>query len=261
MFQKPKRPFAHSSTSHAKPTTSWGQVAAWYDDLLAKEGTFQKDVILPGILAMMQVRPGQKILDIACGTGFFTRAFARAGANVVGCDISKELVDLARRDSPALTFKVTPAEKLGIFAEASFDAATIIMAIQNIQKYQRAIVEAARVLRPGGKLYIVMTHPAFRVPRASGWKFINNAQVRLVEKYASEFSVEMHMHGQSGQKTISFHRPLASYIKAMKAVGLALTDLEEWGSNKQSTSGPHAAAENKARKEIPLFLALEATKL
>ncbi len=264
MFQKPKRRFKPAPAAEGGKATSWGPVAEWYDHLLSQKGTFQKDVILPNLLRMMGIKREMRILDIACGTGFFTREFRRTGAEVIGCDISKELIDIARRDSPpAIPFKVTPAEKLGIFPDESFDEAVIILAIQNIQRYQKALTEAARVLKPGGKLFIVMNHPAFRVPRATGWKFIGDAQVRLVERYGSEFEVAMRTHGEehTSVETVSFHRPLQSYAKAFKAAGLAITDMEEWISHKQSDSGPRAVAENNARKEIPLFLALEVTKL
>ena len=254
-----------------KKKTSWGGVAKWYDTLLSQEGTFQKDVILPGLLRLMELKRGERVLDIACGTGFFSREFARGGAEVVGVDIAKELIDVAR-SSPLLSkeglgvveYKVTPAEKLGIFSDATFDKAAIILAIQNIQHYQKALVEAGRVLKPGGKLFLVLTHLAFRVPQGSTWGFLgHDTQYRRVDRYLSEFnvSVDMHPGERASEKTLSFHRPLQSYVKALHKAGLAITNLEEWTSHKTSDSGPRAAAENIARQEIPLFLFLEAIKL
>ena len=55
--------------------------------------------------------------------------------------------------------------------------------------------------------------------------------------------------------------PLQVYFKALKRAGFAVTGLEEWISNKKSEAGPRAKAEDKARKEIPLFMMIEATKL
>ncbi|MEK7105277.1 MAG: methyltransferase domain-containing protein [Patescibacteria group bacterium] len=244
--------------------TSWGGVAKWYDTLLSQEGTFQKDVILPGLLRLMELKRGERVLDIACGTGFFSREFYRAGADVIGVDISKELIDIARLEAPRIDFKVTPAEKLGIFKDASFDKAAIILAIQNIQHYQKALVEAGRILKKGGKLFLVMTHPAFRVPKGSSWGFLgHDVQYRRVDHYLSEFEVGVDMHpGQvASEQTITFHRPLQSYVKALAKAGLAISNLEEWTSHKVSDSGPRAKAENVARKEIPLFMFIEATKL
>ena len=58
--------------------------------------------------------------------------------------------------------------------------------------------------------------------------------------------------------TVTYHRPLQSYIAALSLAGFALDGLEEWISNKKSQPGKRAKAENRSRKEIPLFLALRA---
>ena len=61
--------------------------------------------------------------------------------------------------------------------------------------------------------------------------------------------------------TYSFHRPLQLYFKTFAKNGFAVTRLEEWISHKESEPGPRQDAENTARKEIPLFLFLEAVKM
>jgi len=61
--------------------------------------------------------------------------------------------------------------------------------------------------------------------------------------------------------TMSFHRPLQVYFKAFAKAGLCVTRLEEWASHKTSDSGPRKAAEDLARKEIPLFMCLELKKI
>jgi hypothetical protein len=61
--------------------------------------------------------------------------------------------------------------------------------------------------------------------------------------------------------TWTFHRPLQSYVKALRGAGLVVDALEEWASHKRSDSGPRAKAENTARREIPMFLALRAVKI
>ncbi len=57
--------------------------------------------------------------------------------------------------------------------------------------------------------------------------------------------------------TVTFHRPLQTYIKAFNKSGLVIARLEEWTSHKESEKGPRQEAENKSRKEIPLFMAIE----
>jgi hypothetical protein len=62
------------------------------------------------------------------------------------------------------------------------------------------------------------------------------------------------------KSTVSFHRPLQSYFKALNKADLSVTHLEEWISHKKSQKGPRAAEEDRTRKEIPMFLMLEASK-
>lgn len=67
--------------------------------------------------------------------------------------------------------------------------------------------------------------------------------------------------GKMPEKTVSFHRPLQSYFKFLQKSGFAVSRLEEWNSHRKSELGKRSKAEDTARKEIPLFLALVANAL
>lgn len=113
---------------------------------------------------------------------------------------------------------------------------------------------------------MVLNHPVFRVPKASDWYFENGVQSRLVSKYLSESKLSIDMTpGEKNQKkkisTITFHRSLQYYMKLFAKNGFAITRLEEWISHKQSGAGPRQNAEDKARKEIPMFMCIEVKKL
>lgn len=268
----------HKSTNKKTPSksTSWGGVAEWYDNLVegkqgveGKSGTYQTDLILPNLLRLVAPKSGERIIDIACGQGFFSRALAEKGATVTGADISAELIGLARKHSPKdVSFHVAPADKLDFAADASFDKAVIVLALQNIENLAGALSEAARVLKKSGRLFLVLNHPAFRVPKRSSWEWDEKAaaQYRRLDAYLSESRQEIDMNPGTGSPaakkfTVSFHRPLQIYFKALGKAGLAVTRLEEWTSDKKSNGGPRGAEEDRMRKEIPLFLLLEATKL
>ncbi len=247
--------------------TSWGKVAGWYDDLLeTDESTYQKTLILPNLIRLLEIKKGETILDLACGQGFFSRELHKAGAKVMGLDISEELVKIAQKSSPKeIQFFVSSADKLALIKDGSVDKITLILAVQNIENVKDTFSECTRVLKPSGSFYIVMNHPAFRVPKKSswGWDEKNSIQYRRIESYLFESKIEIDMHPgeRKMEKTVSFHRPLQYYFKNLSKAGLCVVALEEWNSNKTSNSGPRARAENLARKEIPLFLFLEAKKL
>jgi ubiquinone/menaquinone biosynthesis C-methylase UbiE len=249
------------------PDTSWNGVASWYDDLLENgSDTYQASLILPNVLRLLNLKKGDKVIDVACGQGFFSREFFKAGAIVTGIDLSPKLIDLAKERSPKeIRFAVSSADNIRFLENGSFDAAACVLAIQNIKNAAGVFAECARLLKPAGRLVMVMNHPAFRVPGHSEWgvDMKKRIQYRRVDEYISESESEVKMHPgiESSEVTISFHRPLQFYFKALAKSGFSVSRLEEWTSNKQSQPGPNSNMENKARKEFPLFLALEAVKM
>lgn len=253
--------------------TSWGNVAGWYDKVVNDEDSYQGKVILPNILRLMAPKKGQRLLDLACGQGFFSHALAAEGAHVTGVDIAPELIDIARTHaSHNQEFYVSSADNLRVFKDKTFDSAVCVLAIQNIEKMNLTFAEVSRVLKPGGRFIVVLNHPAFRIPGKSGWGFDERApgggaQYRRIDEYMSESraAIEMHPGHFAGHKkadlTYSFHRPIQNYSKSLANAGLAIARIEEWMSHKQSEKGPRKAAEDRARKEIPLFMCLECVKL
>ncbi len=252
-----------------KKETSWGGVAGWYDEMLEnKEGTYQKEVILPNLFRILDVKKDEVILDIACGQGFFSRAIAEKGAKVIGSDIAKELIGIAKLHSPqSITFHIAPSDKLEFCPNASIDKVIIILALQNIENLHETVREAYRTLKPKGKFYVVLNHPAFRIPKNSSWNWDEQQQkqYRRIDAYMSDIRerIEMNPGAQkAGDKkfTISFHRPLQVYFKALNKAGFFVGRFEEWISHKKSAPGPKEREENRIRKEIPIFVIIEAIK-
>lgn len=247
-------------------STSWGNVAAWYDEYLADEDSYQQQVILPNLLRIVDPKRDQRILDLACGQGFFTAHFAASGAGVMGVDISPELIQTARKKirMPNVVFEVSSAHKLGFLRNSTFDTVVSVLATQNIKELDETFAECERILKPGGRLVLVINHPAFRVPQASDWQYdaAGQRQGRVVYKYMSEATLKIDMYPGAKKKTFtySFHRPLQTFVKWLSKRGFAITRLEEWVSHKKSQKGPRSVAEDAARKEIPLFMCIEATK-
>ncbi len=264
--------------------TSWGGVAKWYHSLLEEDkNSYQKALILPNLLRLLQIKKGERVLDIACGEGFFAREFHKAGAHVSGVDVSKELISIANKLGPKeIQYMVASAEKLPV-KDKTFDKALIVLALQNIENANAAILESSRVLKPNGKLFLVLNHPAFRVPKGSSWGWSDSEpfdkaparkarlvpwerqgrQYRRIDQYLSESKVKIQMHpgDKPDEHTVTFHRPLQFYFKALGKAGFAVTRLEEWESHKKSEPGPRAKEENHIRKEIPMFLMLECQKV
>ncbi len=258
----------HRKGTHPKAhPTSWEPVASWYDTLLSDADTYQSKVILPNLLRLLPPK-GARIIDIACGSGFFSKNYADQGADVLGVDISPSLIRKAREhETKNLHFGVAPASRIPQAKDDTFDGAVIVLALQNIKEMPETLAEAARVLAKGGTLVTVLNHPCFRIPQASAWGYDaeRDIQYRRVERYGSSFSTRIDMtpgakRERSKVHTVSFHRPLQDYFKALAKAGFSVTGLEEWISHKRSEPGPRAKTEDAARKEFPLFLAIVARK-
>lgn len=247
--------------------TSWEPVADWYKKHQEEAGTLLSSVVYPGALKLLAPKSGASYLDIACGEGAFTRLVAaKTGGHVSGFDASPSLVAAAKKLSPKrAAYAIADARDFAkLYPLNSFDGATCLLAIQNIDEPQKVFEEASKALRPSGNLVIVMNHPAFRVPGASSWGYEGNAKMfRRVDRYLStiEAPIQAHPGSAPGVKTVSYHRPISFYANALSDAGFAVTRMEEWTSNRVSKPGARAKAENESRKEIPMFLALKATKL
>ena len=111
-------------------------------------------------------KPGERVLDIAAGTGTSSVALAKRGAEVIALDFSAGMVEEGRKRHPDLTFVQGDAMKLP-FADGEFDAVTISFGLRNVQQPKVAIAEMRRVLKPGGRVVICeFSRPPLGVLRA-----------------------------------------------------------------------------------------------
>ena len=266
-MQPKRKPPGKPSPPLKKSTTDWGGVAEWYDQLVGEAGSeYHREVVLPGVVRLLNPKPADKMLDVACGQGVLARLLHERGVEMTGVDAARELIAVARqRSDPAITYHVADARELDFLDENAFDAATCVLAIQNINPIQAVFDGVARGLKPGGRLVIAMMHPAFRGSKETswGWDAAKEVQYRRVDRYLlpRKSPIVTNPGKTPDVYTWSFHKPIETYVKAMRNARLLIDALEEWPSHKSSAPGPRAAAENAARKEIPMFLAIRAIKV
>lgn len=251
--------------SAKKKSTSWGAVAKWYEQHLSGDDTYHAKVVAPNLIRMLGPEPGMQVVDIGCGEGYFTRIISASGAHTIGADISPELIALAKKHNPEIEYHVAAADSLRFSQSASVDAITCVLALQNMERIEPVFKECARILAPGGRMVFVLNHPAFRIPQRSswGWDDSTKVQYRRIDAYLSAAKNKIDMTpGAKGEHeyTYSFHRSLQDYTKALSGAGFGISRIEEWISHRASEKGPRQAAEDTARKEFPLFLAVEIRK-
>jgi demethylmenaquinone methyltransferase/2-methoxy-6-polyprenyl-1,4-benzoquinol methylase len=129
-------------------------------DLMNRVMTAGLDVRWRRVAAAAAVRPGDRVLDAACGTGDLALADLRAGAGrVTGLDFSFRMLARARRKSAVVEW--VQGDLLALpFADGTFDAATVGFGVRNVADLELGLRELRRVLRPGGRLAILeITQP------------------------------------------------------------------------------------------------------
>ena len=125
----------------------WEQAAAQYDATFARATA----PFVEALLDTAGVAAGMTVLDVCCGTGVVTAAAARHGARAVGVDFSPAMLNQARQAYPALQFDKGDAEALS-YADRSFDAVVSNFGVHHVPSPEKAIAEAFRVLRSGGRV-------------------------------------------------------------------------------------------------------------
>ena len=135
-------------------------VAAMFDDVAGKYD-LTNDVLSLGqdrlwrraVVRAVDAQPGERLLDIAAGTGTSSEPFADQGVHVVPADFSLGMLAVGNRRRPDLGFTAADAMRLP-FADASFDAVTMSFGLRNVADTQAALREFLRVTRPGGRLVV-----------------------------------------------------------------------------------------------------------
>ena len=264
---KPSKPSKPAPASTQSPITDWGDVASWYDQLVGESGSeYHREVVIPGVLRLMALGPGDKGLDIACGQGVLSRILQDKAIEMTGVDAAAELIKAARERGPAtIRYHVGDARDLKFLTADEYHAAACVLAIQNIHPIQGVFNGVARALRPMGRFVLVMMHPCFRGPKETHWGWDDKAKVqyRRVDRYLlpRKSPIVTHPGKDPDTYTWTFHKPIELYVRSLRNAGLLVDAIEEWPSHKTSEPGPRAAAENQARKEIPMFMAIRGVKV
>lgn len=268
-----KRPTPNKGrTTYTKPRRNpagWDAVAEWYDGWVGKGGSIHhRKVAVPAVVALLAPQKGERFLDIGAGQGVLAPDIAKTGGEYIGVDVSPKLLDYARQHHGKYgRFLQADAAQLVANVElkaASFDGVVFLLSIQDMDPLESVLRSAAWALKPGGRAVLLMTHPAFRVPRQSGWGFDEGRklQYRRVDRYITPLPVPMKQHpGKESGVTISFHRPIKDYINGLAQVGLLVDQMEELTIGAHSLKKDRTKAERMADDEFPLFLAIRARKL
>jgi 2-polyprenyl-3-methyl-5-hydroxy-6-metoxy-1,4-benzoquinol methylase len=239
---------------------AWDANASFWDARMGEGNDFHRALVWPSTERLLQLRKGERVLDIACGNGQASRAMAAAGADVTAFDFSPEMIGFARRRNPPhgpqiryLVLDATDEAALLSLGEGAFDAAICNMALFDMADIEPVIRALPRLLRPGGRFVFSVIHPCFNsggIAQCAEQRDIEGVirvdySIRVYSYLTPTVSHGLAMVGQP-RPQLYFHRPLHVLLGAMFRVGFALDGLEEpafpadyapnrnplsWGSN------------------------------
>jgi demethylmenaquinone methyltransferase/2-methoxy-6-polyprenyl-1,4-benzoquinol methylase len=168
------------------------EVAAMFDDV-ARRYDLTNDVLSVGqarqwrhaVVRAVAPRPGERILDLAAGTGTSSEPFRQARATVIPCDFSIGMLEVGKQARPDLPFVAGDGMRLP-FADATFDAATISFGLRNIHDPDAGLREMLRVTRPGGRLVVCeFSHPTWAPLRTAYVEYLMKALPAVARRVSS----------------------------------------------------------------------------
>jgi 2-polyprenyl-3-methyl-5-hydroxy-6-metoxy-1,4-benzoquinol methylase len=239
----------HSETGefaalHSSAAEAWEALAGWWDEITGEADEFHRKLVIPATDRLLALRPGERVLDVACGNGGYARHLAAQGAEVVGFDGSGRFVELARRKTVELRDRIsywhidgTDRAALMALGERSYDAAVCKMALMDMAVIHPLVSALAELLKPGGRFVFSVLHPAFNSTGTCQWieevtsetgELVVCRGVNVMRYLDPEARKGIGIPGQPHPQHY-FHRPLSVLLNVCFGVGFVLDGIEEPG--------------------------------
>ncbi|HOR01401.1 MAG TPA: methyltransferase domain-containing protein [Anaerolineae bacterium] len=253
---------------------AWNANAAFWDERMGEGNSFFRLLEWPATERLLQLQPGERVLDVACGNGLTSRLMAAAGAQVLAIDLAEEMIARARartlEHGERIEYRVLDATDeaalLGL-GEGRFDAALCNMALFDMAEIDPLMRALARLLRPGGRFVFSVLHPCFNHTRAAhvaeeedhGGQVVTTYSVKVSGYLTPAVNAGVAMIGQPVPQPY-FDRPLQVLLGACFAAGLVLDGLEERSFPPEDVGGNTPLSWNGRYSEIPPVLVARARR-
>jgi 2-polyprenyl-3-methyl-5-hydroxy-6-metoxy-1,4-benzoquinol methylase len=219
----------------------WDQKASFWDEKMGDGNDFQRILIAPASERLLDLQPGETVLEIACGNGVFSRRMARLGAHVIATDFSAQFLERARarafEHADRIEYRLVDAtneDQIVALGKQRFDAAVCNMAIMDMAEIDPLMRGIRQVVKPGGRFVFSLTHPCFN---HNGMTFcVEEAPLNgeLVTTHSVKITKYLHSGPQKGVGIIGepvphyyFDRSLHVLFNACFRAGLVMDGLEE----------------------------------
>jgi 2-polyprenyl-3-methyl-5-hydroxy-6-metoxy-1,4-benzoquinol methylase len=252
-----EKPATDETTLARQAHEAWEKKAAFWDDTMGEGNAFQRVLVGPATERLLGLRPGETVLDVACGNGVFSRRLAELGASVVATDFSEKFIELARARTERagygdiveyLVADATDEERMLALGEGRFDAVVCNMALMDIPAIDPLMRVLRRLLKLEGSFVYSVQHPAFN---SNAVRLVLEEEDRdgtLVETYSVKVTGYLDVPpgkgaGMPGEPAPHpyFHRSLSELFGACFSAGFVIDGLEE-PSFPKPEEGPQSSA-------------------
>lgn len=216
----------------------WNRNAAFWDEKMGEGNQFQKLLVGPATERLLELEPGELVLDVACGNGVFSRRLVELGARVMACDFSEGLLERAQaRGAENIEYRLIDAtneEQLLALGRGRFDAAVCNMALMDMTTIEPLMRALSQLLKPGGRFVFSVSHPCFN---SMGCKMVIEEETRdgdLVVMYSVKVSNYLRLPPSKGLGIIGqpaphyyIDRPISVLFNACFRTGFVMDGIEE----------------------------------
>jgi SAM-dependent methyltransferase len=222
----------------------WDQKAAFWDGLHGEQGNrFHRELIGPAVERLLAIQPGERVLDIGCGSGMLARRLAELGGVVTAVDFSAGLIERARQrgqpsGSPIQYAVVDATDEAALVAlgAGEFPAVACTMALMDMPVIAPLYRAVRRLLSPGGRFAFATSHPAFNSNNPVFLSEMEDHDGTLTVRHSLKISAYLDLPPHRGVGAPAepaphyyYHRPLSQLLGEAFAAGLVLDALEEPG--------------------------------
>ncbi len=209
----------------------------------------------PSFFNQIVPEPGRRTLEIGCGEGRAARDLALRGHRVTALDASATLIGHASQADPEGRYVLGDAAALP-FADGSFDIAVAYNSLMDVEDMPAAVAEAARVLQPGGRLCVSVTHPvndagAFREDDPDAPFVVENSYLgkRRFEGTFERDGLRITFRG--------WCYPMEDYSRALESAGLLIDRIREPAATEEAVASRPSYIQ---WQRVPMFLQIRAVK-
>ncbi len=216
----------------------WNANAEFWDRRMGEGNDFHKVLIEPTQLKLLDIKPGQHILDVACGNGQFARKMSSLRAKVTAVDFSERFVTIARSKSGLdIDYRVVDATSkadLNTLTGMTFDSIVCTMALMDMENIEVLIDCLPGILQKHGKFVFSVTHPCFNSGENIlvherddlGGQVVNRYYVKISNYLIEKSNLGIGMIGQP-KSQYYFHRPISTLLRCCFKAGFVLDACEE----------------------------------